>query len=262
MPPPSDATPTPPADERELAALADGSLPEPARRAAERRVTGSPDLERTLAEQRRAVAAIRAVSVSAPPALRARIEAARRRPDVGPRRSRWTVTVPALAVGAAAAITGVFLALPAGGPGAPTVVSAATIGTRSPTGPAPAGSPGSRVLGLEAFGVPYPNWSRGYRWLASGSRTDRLGDRRTTTVFYRRGGRTIAYTIVSGTTLPWPSASRTVVENGVTLHLFRVGGRNAVTWTRLGHTCVLSGAVPGGVLGDLAAWRASGRIPF
>jgi anti-sigma factor RsiW len=252
--------PTP--EERELAALADGSLPEATRRAAEQRVAASPELDALLAEQRRAVAAIRRVSVSAPPALRARIQAAHRRSHSDPRRRRWGVTVPIGALGAAAAVTGVLLALPSGGPGAPTVVAAATIALRPATGPAPTSRPEGRVLSVAAFGVPYPNWSRGYHWVASGTRVDRLGDRKTTTVFYRRGTHTLAYTIVSGPTLSWPTASRTVSENGVALHLFTVGGRNVVTWTRLGHSCVLSGAVSAPQLSDLAAWRGSGRVPF
>ena len=259
MPTPDHTTPP---DERELAALADGSLPDAARRAAEQRVAGSPELEPLLAEQRRAVSAIRGVSVSAPLALRGRIEAARRRGHRRPRRSRWTATVPAAAVGAAAAVTGVLLALPAGGPGAPSVVSAATLGSRPATGPAPASRPGSHVLRMQAYGVVYPNWSRGYQWRPTGMRVDGVGDRTATTVFYRRGSRTIAYTIVSGQTLAVPPASRGVITNGVALHVFTFGGRNAVTWTRLGHTCVLSGAVPGQALRELAAWHDHGQVQF
>jgi hypothetical protein len=94
-------------------------------------------------------------------------------------------------------------------------------------------------------------------------RTDGLGDRTATTVFYRRGSQVIAYTIVSGTALPVPSGAPAQTHEGTTLHLFEAGNRSVVTWTRLGHTCLLSGAsTPASTLVDLAGWRSAGRIPF
>lgn len=66
--------------EEELAALADGSLPDDRRELLEARVAESLDLASLLTEQRRAVAIIRgaALEVDAPARLRARVEAARR----------------------------------------------------------------------------------------------------------------------------------------------------------------------------------------
>jgi hypothetical protein len=66
--------------ERELAALADGSLDPQRRATAEARVAGSPELAELLAEQERAIALTRsaAAEIEAPPALRARVAAQRR----------------------------------------------------------------------------------------------------------------------------------------------------------------------------------------
>jgi PiT family inorganic phosphate transporter len=66
--------------EEELAALADGSLPDARREAVEALVDGSPELQARLEEQRRAVALVRGAAreVEAPAGLRARVEAQRR----------------------------------------------------------------------------------------------------------------------------------------------------------------------------------------
>ena len=63
----------------ELAALADGSLPERRRAALEARVAASTELADLLAEQQRAVALARnaAGEIEAPATLRGRLEAAR-----------------------------------------------------------------------------------------------------------------------------------------------------------------------------------------
>lgn len=91
--------------ERELAALADGSL-DPRRRAAVKaRVAGSPELAALLAEQERAIALMReaAATVEAPAALRARVAAQRR-----PRRRPALIGAFAAAALAAAIGAGVL----------------------------------------------------------------------------------------------------------------------------------------------------------
>ena len=77
-------------------------------------------------------------------------------------------------------------------------------------------------------------------------------------MYYTRGGRRIAYTIVAAPELKLPN-SATHWVNGTQIRGFTLGERRVVTWRRDGQTCVLSGVgVPASVLERLAAWRAPG----
>jgi len=91
----------------ELAALADGSLPDDRRAALEAEVAASPELAALLAEQQRAVGLSRAAAeqVAAPAALRARIERQRR-----PQRESAShlFAIGAVAVAAATAVAVAF----------------------------------------------------------------------------------------------------------------------------------------------------------
>ena len=83
----------------------------------------------------------------------------------------------------------------------------------------------------------------------------RVDGRETRTVFYVRGGRRVAYSIVSGGALAWPEEARRTVRGGTTLRYLQRGDRTIVTWSRAGHTCVLTAAdVPHTQLLELAAW--------
>jgi hypothetical protein len=255
--PPDDTRDTEP---DELAALADGTLAGPRRTALEARVAGSPELAARLAEQERALVIVNAAaeSVDAPAGLRARIEA-RRRPA---RRHRWALSA-GIAVAAAAVILGVIAALPTGTSG-PTVVEAAQLGSKPATQPAPPPDPTeAKLLDRSVDGVPFPNWDAKFGWLASGARGDRLSGRRTSTVYYDKKGKRIAYTIVSGEALENPTDARVVHRAGVVLRVFADGARTDVTWLRNGRTCVLSGVgVPAPTLVKLASWRGLGAVPF
>jgi hypothetical protein len=82
-------------------------------------------------------------------------------------------------------------------------------------------------------------------------------------VFYRRDGESIAYTIVSGNSLPTATGAQTVTRAGTMLTSYSIRGTRVVTWLRRGHTCVLSGrGVPLQALVKLAVWRGRGRIPY
>jgi anti-sigma factor RsiW len=233
--------------ERELAALADGSLPRGRRERVERAVAESTELQAQLRDQRYALDALRTTSeVRAPAALRANVAHARP-PAAG--RSRL---VPALggATTAAAAAAAVLLATGGGGQG-PTVADAAVLGAR----PAMVGASEQRhgPATLEspvAAGLRFPYWGDRFGWKAIGVRYDRLGGHRATTVFYRRRADVVSYTIVAGGALPEP--------RGTT---FR--GRTVVIWLRRGHSCVLSstGASRATML-RLATWRGGGDIAF
>jgi hypothetical protein len=94
-------------------------------------------------------------------------------------------------------------------------------------------------------------------------RRDRLGGRPATTVFYRRAGRRIGYTIVGGPPLAVGASARRTVIGGTAVRSFSARGRQVVTWLRRGHTCVLSGpAVPAVALRRLAAWKGGGALPY
>jgi hypothetical protein len=243
--------------ERELAALADGSLAGRRRARVEALVGDSPKLQAVVQEQRDALDAIDRAVVSAPTGLRTRV--ARADPVVA-RRARWSV--PALASAGVVAVA-VAVVLATIGSSTPTVAQAASLALRSPTAAAPAGNRGALLPRLRAAGLPFPYWEDRFGWRAAGVRTDSLSGRSATTVFYRRAGLLVGYTIVAGRALATPAGARVTVRDGTRIELFSVGGRTAVTWPRRGHTCVLSGAgVPGRVLVRLAAWRGDGTIPY
>jgi hypothetical protein len=94
-------------------------------------------------------------------------------------------------------------------------------------------------------------------------RADRLDGRSAKTVFYERGGRRLAYTIVSGPGIRAPADSEPANLNGVSLHTLRDGDRRVVTWWRRGRTCVLSATGVGDrQLLRLASWKGDGEVPF
>ncbi|HSO99483.1 MAG TPA: hypothetical protein VLP43_11065 [Solirubrobacteraceae bacterium] len=199
-------------------------------------------------------------SVRAPDALRARVEAqAQRASRPAPRRR--AVFGAGLAGALAAAAVVVALLLP-GGPGAPTVAQAAALALRgAQSGPPPADPTAPGVRLAESVGeVYFPSWTASLGWRATGTRTDRLGGRRTVTVFYRRGGAKIAYTIVGLPALGEPAAP-SVRLSGVAVRTLRLGSRTVVTWRRGGQTCVISTrSVPLGDLRKLAAWRDAASL--
>jgi hypothetical protein len=248
--------------EEELAALADGSLPEARREAVEALAAGSPELQARLDEQHRAVALVRGAAhdVEAPAGLRDRIEAQRRQRARARRRP--------LLLGAGVATAAVFalaivLLLPSG-VGGPSLAQAATLATRPPTAAAPrplASNP--KLLSRAEEGVPFPAWLAKFGWRATGARVDTLDGREATTVFYDKKGKRIAYTIVGGDHIPVPERADEARREGVELHALTLDGREVVTWLRRGHTCVLSGAgVDRDVLLKLAAWTGKGSVPF
>ncbi len=251
--------------EQDLAALADGSLPAARRVKVERAVAASPELQATVAAQRRALAAIDAAAgEQAPAALRARLELLR-----GPRRRRrgtWASLprlVPAGAVAIAAVVAVLVLTL-GGGVSAPTVAQAAVLGTRSATAPAPAQHGATPTLAhLTAAGLPFPYWDDRFGFSAVGVRHDRFDGRPATTVFYRSRGQRVAYTIVSGPPLRFGARTHRSVWNGIAMWTLEAHGMRVATWLRRGHSCVLSGQhVSFYVLNSLGSWRGGGKIPY
>ncbi|MDQ6750460.1 MAG: hypothetical protein M3Z33_06910 [Actinomycetota bacterium] len=251
---------TPPQEpsERELAdlaALADGSLASARREAVQARVSSSPELRALAAEQQRAVDTVRAVAGPAPASLRERIGDQRRHGAHHARRGRLRLAT-GLGGALAAAVVVLVLLLPGGAPGGPTIVQAAGLTMRGPSALAPTRSDGSRRVSTAVDGIAFPYWGDAFGWEASGARSDRLGGRRATTVFYDKAHQRIGYTIVSGTALAVPRGVRADMRQGIAFRSFRRGTGLILTWRRAGHTCVLTGErVPLESLLALAAWR-------
>jgi len=259
-----------------IAALADGSHDSPELRA---EIETDPQARRLLEEQRRAVALVRgaAEEVHAPDSLRERLaslepdaEGARelgRRPRRPARRERGSRRWAPLAglAGAVAAIALVLVLTLSGTSGSPTVAQAAALGTQPATLPAPRHiSEASFLLNRSESGVQFPYWDDHFHFRASGARTDTIGGRHTTTVFYTdRHGRRLAYAIVSGSPLATPAGAQQIVRNGVPMWTVSNAGTTIVTWERDGHSCVLASSdVSARYLQALASWRAGGSIPY
>jgi hypothetical protein len=177
-----------------------------------------------------------ATTERAPAQLRERLE--RQRREVGRARSGRGLPVlgarawSGVAAIAAAAVVAAVLLIPAGAPGSPSISAAAALANRGPTLTAPGPDPTAPYrLTARVEHLHFPNWEEQHQgWAAVGARTDRLGNRDVTTVYYQRGHQTIAYSIVS---TPWLASS------GV--KTFMLNGRTVFTWRESGHTCLLSG---------------------
>jgi hypothetical protein len=252
--------------ERELAALADGSLPASKRVRVERAVAASPELQAVVAAQRRALVAIDdAASERAPAALRARLELLRA-PSGSRARARPRFSVPSFGVGrvipagvvVAAAVVAALVITLGGGVSSPTVAQASVVATLPATAAAPAHQGSSPTLGrLTAAGLPFPYWDDSYGLRAVGVRHDTLNGRPATTVFYQRGRQRLGYTIVSGSSLPAGAPVHRSVWHGVPVRALYAHGMRVVTWLRHGHTCVLAARnVPFSALISLASSEA------
>jgi hypothetical protein len=208
--------------------------------------------------------------VHAPRRLRLQIEAAARESR---RRSPWMrlrgLARPAVVVGVAGrgalaglpgamagalAIALLAVALLPGGPAAPSLSRAAALSSRGAAGPPPTPDPDDPGVKLSenVNDVYFPNWSSTQGWRPTGLRRDLLNLHRAVTVYYEKGARRLAYTILSAPALAQPAAAVTV-RNGITVRTLRLHGRIIVTWRRDGSTCILTGTnVPTAQLRRLA----------
>ena len=243
----------------DVAAFADGSLPEGRRSEVAARIAASPRLAMELERQRAALRAVEMAAAPAPQRLRRRIEAMRR-----PREQRRRAVLAASGAAAiAAAALVVALVLPSGTPEGPSVAQAAALASRGPEiPPPPRYDDQPALLAVQIQGVRFPRWQQQFGWQAVGSRSDRLGARRARTIYYRAGGRRLAYTIVGGTALPEPRGRR-LAQAGTRFQLTSRGAAHVLSWRRKGHTCVVTATgVPVSRLLELASWRAGGRIEY
>jgi hypothetical protein len=242
----------------DLAAAADGTL-DPARQAEiEAMAAADSELADALERQRRAVTMIRGATAElhAPLALRERLETDRQR-LAKPRAKRRWFSVALAGAAAAAVLLAAVLVAPSG---APTVADAAAFASAPATAPAPAAE--GAMLDLSQDGIPFPAWTEKFGWEAVGSRTDELDGRSTTTVFYEKDGKRLAYTIVGGDALDVPDGTVINAEN-TPVTVFPEDGKLVATWERDGQTCVLSGAgVDEAKLAELAGWTGKGALAF
>ena len=228
--------------EGELTRLADGSLPADRQANLLAEIQQSPELTAALAEQERAVTMLRGLDEPAPASLRARVDELTG--TSAPRRAaRWrrALVLPGAAAIAAAAAAVVILI--GGGTAAPTVPAAAKFAVASATLPSPAADPNDAdELALRGAGIPFPAWGTKQGWVKDGARTDTVGGRQITTVFYKSAsGKRIGYAISSGAPLSGANGE-TATRYGVTFTTQRTGdGINLITWVRNGHTCVIAG---------------------
>jgi hypothetical protein len=219
------------------------------------------DEDLALAERGSAIvtAAMAHPEARAPEALRASLQRNAEAEHVrGPRLRRPPLVASAIA---AACVLVIALVIapggPGGGAGAPSVTQVATV-TRLPAlqaAPVAVGGAPPR-LSAAVQGIPFPDWRRAFGWSATGRRSDRIGNRAVTTVFYRYSSdRRLGYAIVAGSPLP-PGAGRDVIRGSTRYRVATRGGRTTVAWTQAGHTCVLDApaSVAAAELVMLAAW--------
>ncbi|MGI8904398.1 MAG: anti-sigma factor family protein [Solirubrobacteraceae bacterium] len=243
----------------ELSALADGTVAPACRHEVEARIAVSPELSALYERERRVVELLRDAGqgTQAPPMLRARIEAHRRR---GRKARLRPAYVGALGVVLAVVVLALVLVSPGSTPGAPSVSQAAALAPRGSTAPPPPPDPSSPAvkLGRSIGQVYFPNWSSTLGWRAVGQRVDRLNARLALTVYYESHGRQIAYTVLAGRALAQPQGAVSYLAR-TELRTLTLNRRIVVSWRRAGHTCVLSGVgVAAGELQHLAAWKVRG----
>jgi hypothetical protein len=149
------------------------------------------------------------------------------------------------------------------GPAAPSLAQAAGLAALPATAGAPAPQPGQpKLLDATMGSLAFPNWLEKFGWKATGLRSDTIGGRDATTVFYEKNGKRIGYTIVDGDPLDVPENAGRARREGTDLRILEIAGRPVVTWEREGKTCILTGSAEPGVLAKLAAWKGKGAVPF
>jgi hypothetical protein len=221
---------------------------------------------------------VRAIDVPAPHSLHREVESLIAGRSQLARRGRVTGSSPRgarslgparrlAAAGALAAVAAVAVAIASSsGGGASSALSlreASSLTLRPATASAPSESISNRAqLRASVDGVSFPYWGERFGWRATGARTDRVGGRAVTTVFYAdTSGRRIGYAIVAGTPAPRSTGGVVAWREQTPYRLLTENGTAVVTWLRHGHLCVVSGrGVSGATLLRLASWSDGGSV--
>jgi hypothetical protein len=206
-----------------------------------------------------------AATVKAPESLHRRVhemvaDAQTRTP--ARRRAGWITSPRRFVVAAAAAalaVVAVAIGLSGGTSGGLSVQRAAALTLSPATMGAPAENEAHRAqLEASVDGVSFPYWKERFGWRSSGARSDRVGGRAVTTVFYSNAeGRRIGYAIASGRA-PATHEGSVVRRWGVEYRVLSHDGATVVTWQRAGHLCVVGGrGVSAHTLLGLASWGSA-----
>ena len=192
---------------------------------------------------------LRAVDVTAPDSLRAKLDALTApTPTSAPSRGRPRLRLPRLAWAAAGGLSAavaaaVVLVIALGGStSGPSLTQAAQVAVAPATAPSPAEDVSNRTqLDMSVAGIPFPYWGRTIGWRTAGARTTCW-----TVAGWQRSsiadpaGTRVGYAIVPGAALP-VNGGRWITRDGVRFTLLTAGGARLVTWLRSGHTCVIAG---------------------
>lgn len=233
------------------------------------------DPDREDAERGRLLVAAAVRPVTAPPALRARIEedlarargggARGTRDDAGWRKRMFggNLGFAGALIAAAAIVVLVVLGVDHNN-APPTAQAVAAAAVRVDRGAPPRVSKADpRLLRKQVGAVRFPNWER-IDWPAVSSGATEVGGRDMGVVGYadRRGTRVI-YAIVARRHLRVPGSARKVVRYGTEYRVLEDGSRRIVTWELGKQTCVLTAdeAVPEATLLALADWDAPQVAP-
>jgi hypothetical protein len=190
-----------------------------------------PDREQIAADERRIGELLHAVEAPAPSRLQARIEARNeRRP--------WWQGAPGFALGLAGAASAACVALvivltSSTSVAGPTVAGASRLALAQPTQPVREG------LVASGTDIAFPNWSS-HGWPSTGMRSDELGGRAVTTVFYRYEQRPVGYAIVAGAPLAPGAKAITTTAGGRRYAMISTDGAQVVSWVQDGHTCIIA----------------------
>ncbi len=250
--------------EQAITRLVDGTLSDAERPAVEAWAERHPDILRQVHSDQRVAQALSTDGPPVPDRLIADIEARMQR---GGRRTgpalagrwptgRWRPVAGVLATGLAMAAAVVVVPVSGGGtPAGHSITAAASLAYAPATAPPPT-MKSATLLDVAYGGITYPNYAMRFGARPAGERSDRIGGHAVLTVYYRlRDGARLSYSIFSGAPASLPPTTRTVIVDGVSLHVFNTSsGLQVVTLVRKGRTCVL--AVPAAHDGVVpyAAW--------
>jgi hypothetical protein len=225
--------------------------------------------ERPAQTETELVAYVRSIDERAPQALHDRIEALVAERSATRGRLFPVVELPGrrplgAAAAMAAAAVAVVLAVVLGGGGAGSAASLRA--DSAPTlRPAVLAAPAvnqlhPRQLTAAVDGVAFPYWEEGLGWRSVGERTDRVGTRAVTTVFYAdAAGTRIGYAIVAGAA-PKLTGGAVSWRAGTAYRLMQLNGAAAVVWLRKGRLCIVSGrGADASMLLRLASWGHGAR---